>query len=160
MTASGVTIEWIRPAGGQIGLRVTNTGTGHRFPTYVTPTVIVRVSQRDGSHNDIPGVSQEARIARQVTSQPGGWVEISDTRLAPDSSMTLMVPIAEGASSALGEVIVVPDEFYRNQFEGMLSRSMTDSARVLIGLAHERSVATPYHILNDTIQFGGGRSDK
>lgn len=157
MTASGVTIEWIRPAGGQIGLRVTNTGTGHRFPTYVTPTVIVRVSQRDGSHNDIPGVSQEARIVRQVVSQPGGWVEISDTRLAPDSSMTLMVPIAEGASSALGEVIVVPDEFYRNQFEGMLSRSMTDSARVLIGLAHERSVATPYHILNDTIQFGGGR---
>ncbi|MEN8145666.1 MAG: multiheme c-type cytochrome [Gemmatimonadota bacterium] len=154
MTASGVTIEWIGPAAGQVGLRVTNTGTGHMFPTYVTPSVIVRVSLRDGDNNDIPGASREARIVRQVASQPGGWVEISDTRLAPDSSMTLTLPLPDGASSALGEVIVLPDDFYRNQFEGMLSRTMTDSARVLIGQAHERSVASPYHILNDTIPLG------
>ncbi len=154
MVRAGVTIEWMRSdetGGGRVGLRVTNSGTGHRFPTYVTPAVDVTLELLDANRNRISGASRSAEIGRAVALQGGVWVETRDTRLSPDSAMTLTYAAPPEARFVRGTVRVRPDAFYRNVFAGMLGRTMTDTARVLIRDAHEGSIASPYMIFDDTV---------
>ncbi|MDH3297460.1 MAG: multiheme c-type cytochrome [Gemmatimonadota bacterium] len=157
MVRAGVTIEWMEGSElepGRVGLRVTNSGTGHRFPTYVTPAVDVTLELLDGTGSPIPGAARSAEIVRRVALQGGSWVESSDTRLAPDSSMTLTYPAPVDARFVRGEVRVRPDAFYRNVFAGLLARVLTDTARVLIEAAHEGAIASPFTIFDDTVAIG------
>lgn len=157
MVRTGVTIEWMSGAeveSGRVGIRVTNSGTGHRFPTYVTPAVDVILELLDSEGAAIPGATRSAEISRRVGVQGGSWVESADTRLAPDSSMTLTYPVPPEAYFARGLVRVRPDAFYRNVFAGLLAGSLTDTARVLIDAAHEGSIASPFVIFDDTVSTG------
>lgn len=154
MVRSGVTIEWMsrdEVGGGRVGLRVTNSGTGHRFPTYVTPAVDVSLELLDASGTPLPGGSRSAEIGRVVALQGGSWVETRDTRLAPDSSMTLTNLAPAEARFVRGSVRVRPDAFYRNVFAGILSGTITDTARILITEAHEGSIASPFTVFDDTV---------
>jgi hypothetical protein len=65
--------------------------------------------------------------------------------------MTLTYPVNPEASFVRGSVRVRPDAFYRNVFAGMLGRTLTDTARVLIDAAHEGSIASPFLIFDETV---------
>ncbi|MFQ5888580.1 MAG: multiheme c-type cytochrome [Gemmatimonadota bacterium] len=160
MVRSGLTIDWVGPyeagaAGRELALRVTNSGTGHRFPTYVTPEVVVRVELLDGAGRPIDGATAESTIARRVALQGGTWVEFSDTRLPPDSSLAVRISLSNPeATLAHGTVEVRPDAFYEGEFRKLLAGSLTDSARVLIRAAHRRSLESPFAIFDDTLVLG------
>lgn len=152
MVKSGVTIEWLAiDETGRVTLQITNTGTGHRFPTYVTPAVDVSLEFLDGDGDVLAGERTEATIGREVASQNGTWVELSDTRLAPDSALTLSAVAPADAASVRGSVRVRPDAFYRTQFEIMLRGTRSDTSRTLIEAAHAGSVASPFTIFDDTL---------
>jgi len=48
-------------------LSLSNTGVGHRFPTYLTPRVVLEAYQRDARGELIAGTRRESVIARQVS---------------------------------------------------------------------------------------------
>jgi hypothetical protein len=154
---SGVTIEWLAHddssgAGQSVALRVTNSGTGHRFPTYVTPEVVVRIELLDSGGRAMVGASVEAAIRRSVDGRSGTWVELSDTRLAPDSSLILAARAEEsGASFARGTVVVYPDAFYQRMFAGMLAGALSDTSEVLIAEAYRRASESSFTIFDDTV---------
>ncbi|HEV8471300.1 MAG TPA: multiheme c-type cytochrome [Methylomirabilota bacterium] len=110
-----VTAESRAPA-----LIVTSTGVGHRFPTYVTPLVVLRAEQLDAAGRPISGTRAERRIGREVTLDLER--ELADTRLAPGESATLtyaQAPTPSAAALRLS-VIVFPDAFYTGFFEALL----------------------------------------
>jgi len=155
MVQSGVTIEWAVTGDSgdrEIELRITNSGTGHRFPTYVTPEVRMRIDLLDAESRVIEGASAEAVIRREVEAQNGVWVELSDTRLSPDSSLALTTTVGEsGARFARGKVVVYPDAFYENVFNGMLSGALSDTSRALLSEAHRRARGSVFAIFDETI---------
>lgn len=157
MVSDGVTIEWAAPArsaagGDAVVLRITNSGTGHRFPTYVTPEVWVRIELLDGDGRVIDGAGVETAIRRIVESRGGVWVEVSDTRLSPDSSLTVVASVGtSGARFARGRVVVYPDAFYEEVFDGMLATALSDTSRALISTARRRASESSFTIFDETI---------
>jgi hypothetical protein len=150
MVRSGVTIEWVTE-GGEVGLRITNTGTGHRFPTYATPEVLLRVELLDGDRQPIDGAAAEHSIARRIAYRGGAWVELSDTRLVPDSGVVVAVPLAPEAKQARASIAVLPDAFYREIFETMLAGMLSDTSRSLLSEARRQAEASPFHIFDETV---------
>jgi Cytochrome c554 and c-prime len=101
-------------------LVVENSGVGHRFPTYVTPLVILRAELVDAAGHALRGTRVERRIGREVTLDLER--EISDTRLAPGERAELAYTHApvDGAVAARFSVVVYPDAFYTGFFEALL----------------------------------------
>lgn len=105
-------------------LRVTNQGAGHHLPTYVTPTIVLRVMQLDRTGRPLAGTAQEARLQRDVAFEGGGWVERSDTRLPAGATTSLSYEMPRHPEArALGAAIdVLPDDFYvRKVYPGLLA---------------------------------------
>jgi len=150
MVRSGVTIEWVTE-GTEAGLRITNTATGHRFPTYATPEVRVRVELLDRNGQPIDGAAAEHSISRRIAYQDGAWVELSDTRLMPDSGVVVTVPLAREASQARASISVQPDAFYREVFEAMLAGMLSDTSRLLLTEARRQADASPFRIFDETV---------
>lgn len=163
MVASGVTIEWVEtarpddPAGAVVELRLTNTGTGHHFPTYVTPEVIVELWLEDESGATIADSETTSTIGRRVKYEAGQWVEVADTRIPADSSYSVTTSTTGSAVRAHARVRVHPDAFYRGTFEGMLNRSLSDTSRALIAEAHEEATSSPFVIFEEVLDLGSGR---
>ena len=163
MTASGVTVDWVGLAGGETAdaagnrsaaLRITNTGTGHMFPTYVTPEVLVTVELLDENRQPIPGSGARAEIARRVNYTNSGWVESSDTRITPDSAMNVTFEVLPGTRFVSGRIEVRPDAFYKSLFESLLASGQSDSSAALLSQAHRASAASPFSIFEDTVAIG------
>lgn len=155
MVAGGVTIDWVTGSAPSVALRVTNSGTGHRFPTYVTPEVIVGIELLDADRRVIESSAIESAIRRVVESRSGIWVELSDTRLAPDSSLILAARVEEPrARFARGTVVVYPDAFYQRMFAGMVAGSLSDTSAALISEAYRRASESAFTIFDDTIRIG------
>ena len=150
MVLSGITVEWL-VEGDEAGLRITNTGTGHRFPTYATPEVQVRVELLDGNGRPIDGSAVEHSIARRIAYQGGAWVELSDTRLAPDSNIVVTVPRVTEAREARARIMVLPDAFYGEVFEMLLGGMLSDSSRFLLTEARRQADASPFSIFQETV---------
>ncbi len=153
MVRSGITIEWLTEptAAGHAGLRITNTGTGHRFPTYATPLILVRILLLDEDREAIDGTMVQHEIARRIAYQGGAWVELSDTRLAPDSAVIVSVPFAEGARHARAEISVQPDAFYREVFEMLLAGMLSDTSSTLLSEARRRADSSPYILFDEIV---------
>ena len=153
MVRSGVTIEWLQGAGdaNEVGLRISNTGTGHRFPTYATPEVHVRIEFLDDELRPIAGAAVEHTIARRIGYQGGAWVEFSDTRLAPDSSVVVSAAPARGARHARAEISVQPDAFYQAVFETLLSGMLSDTSRAVLGEARQAAETSAFKIFDETM---------
>jgi hypothetical protein len=154
MVRSGVTIEWTQGTGSQgdeVGLRLTNTGTGHHFPTYVTPEVVVQLQLLDGERRPLEGGLKELLIARKAELRGGVWVELADTRIPADSSVSLSVPVNGDVRWVRGNVVVRPDAFYRRFFESLLASALRDTSRALLQRAHDVSVRSPFLIFEETV---------
>jgi Cytochrome c554 and c-prime len=124
MVSSGLTITVVEDerAAGTVASRlvVENTGVGHRFPTYVTPLVVLRAELIDAAGRPVSGSRVERRIGREVTLDLER--EVSDTRLAPGERVELAYVHAfeGGAVAARFSVLVYPDAFYTAFFEALL----------------------------------------
>jgi hypothetical protein len=159
MVRSGVTIELgerlvSRANRRVVDLRITNSGTGPRFPTYVTPEVRVSIELLDAAGRVIDGAEVESLIGRRVDGSSGIWIELFDTRIPPDSSVTVTAEISDSdARLARGTVTVYPDKFYQAMFAGMLSSALSDTSRALISEAHRRARHSSLQIFGDTVSL-------
>lgn len=129
MTASGVTIdaevEPETPRGGgslRASLRVTNSGTGHAFPTYTTPAVFLRAALLGADDRPLPGQYEELIIQRRLDMSTMPWGEYFDTRLLPGKSAQLDFTrtIPSEAVALYLWIWVDPDHFYNGFFHQRL----------------------------------------
>lgn len=105
----------------QATLRITSTGVGHFFPTYVTPRVVVRAALLDAAGRTLPGSAQEASIGRDVTLDLSE--ERADTRIAPGGRFTFTYRrrVDRPGVRLAVTVTVFPDHFYTRFFESILA---------------------------------------
>lgn len=150
MTRQGVTIEPVPPAlrDGRVSaqLALTNRGTGHHFPTYVTPRVRMQIYQAAVDGTPLAGTLRELIIARQVTADLSA--ELSDTRLAPDAQAVLAYRIARhaAASEVVMRVRVEPDYFYSGLYRALLRSAPDGEGRALLQTALEHSLQSVYDL--------------
>ncbi|SIQ05079.1 Cytochrome c554 and c-prime [Aromatoleum tolulyticum] len=148
MTRAGVTIDADAPllAGTRITgrLRITNTGTGHAFPTYVTPRVTLEISQVDIRARPIAGTQRSRRIARDVA--PDLSRELADTRLLPGAETILRYDALQqrGAVALVYRVRVEPDAFYANFYRDVLRGNGTPADRKMMRQALAEATASEY----------------
>lgn len=118
-------------------LSLTNTDTGHAFPTYVVPEVWMRIELAavDGTSR----VVAERLIARRVTFANGEWTQTSDTRLHQDQSATLEYAgaLPPGTFAVIGSVVVRPDAYHVRSLESRLRATRSPESR----RSYERALA-------------------
>ena len=153
MTASGVTIEaQSEPepprAGGSLRatLRVTNTGTGHAFPTYTTPAVYLRAALLGADDRPLRGHYEEVVLQRRLDMSTDPWSEEFDTRLLPGKSATLEFTrtIPEDAVALYLWLWVDPDQFYNGFFRQRLSGDDAFQGRAQLRAALEEAERRQY----------------
>jgi hypothetical protein len=148
MTRSGVTITAAAPARrgamaeGRLSMR--NTGTGHAFPTYVTPRVTMEVFQADAHGRAIPDTLRSHRVARDVS--PDLARELADTRLLPgaEAQVRYALPVARDAVSLVYRVRVEPDAFYAAFYRDLLHNGEPGDGRAMIERALADAQAADY----------------
>jgi hypothetical protein len=146
MLMSGVTVTAVAPAltgsGIEARLEIHNTGTGHRFPTYVTPKVIAEIFQAGVDGKALPGTLRQHVIARLVELDLSR--EISDTRLAPDEKAALdyRVPMDRRAVFLVYRLRVEPDAFYTAFFKSVLAGGQAVRGKALLREALKNSQRT------------------
>lgn len=122
---------------------ITNSGTGHNFPTYMTPRIFVRGYFVNGAGERYPDTFQEAVIGREAA--PDLSREIYDTRIPPHGSLEItyeeLLPAA-GLQLRV-EIVVDPDYFYTRFYENFLVQRQDGKVRALIeeALAHTRKTS-------------------
>ena len=123
-------------------LVVESTGVGHRFPTYVTPIVVLRAELVDAAGRALAGTREEYRVGREVTLDLER--ELADTRLAPGERAELRYARAleGGAAAARFSVVVYPDAFYTAFFDTLLRQGAgRGEAEIRAALAETRQSA-------------------
>jgi len=148
---AGVTIEVQAPTvkTGRLvaGLRLANTGTGHFFPTYVTPRVEMEIFQVDAASKLLKGTRVVRALVRQVA--PDLSREIADTRLAPDAIAMLDYERTANPKAVylVYRVRVEPDAFYAAFYRDMLKRGETRAGRKMIEQALVAANASRYVLM-------------
>ncbi len=101
-------------------LSIRNSGTGHHFPTYVTPQVVMEGYQENSAGQRITGTESYWVVARRVALDLSE--EIFDTRLA--SGETALLHYAEPRSPEATQIVmriwVEPDFFYQQFYTSVL----------------------------------------
>ncbi len=157
MTRSGVTIEasnhLLSHDTLSVTLTLTNTNTGHNFPTYLTPKVYLQAYQIDRHGDIISGTFQQETIGWEVSSTL--TEEYFDTRIAPDSSHSLhyRAPIDSLAVDLTLRVMVDPDNFYRGFYEAKLDGGYTNIGTEQIQQAHAASQKSFYPLFESIKQI-------
>lgn len=135
-------VQWsfdARRVGGRVESRMalTNTGTGHAFPTYIVPEVWMRIELvvDYGARRLVA----ERLIARQVSFANGQWQQLSDTRLRQDETATIEYTgaIAPRAVAVIGSVVVRPDAFHLRSLEARRRRTSSPASQ----RSYERALA-------------------
>src|SRR5438128_9461560 len=128
-----------------VSLRVTSSRIGHAFPTYVTPRVVLSAELIDGAGQVVAGSRREQVIGREVALDLSR--ELSDTRLSPGKSATLMyrVKVESAGMRARVAVVVEPDAFYAAFFETLL-RQGAGRGEAQIGEALEAARRSPFSV--------------
>lgn len=153
MVSSGVTIVGSPPRieedSVSAALTVRNSGTGHYFPTYVTPRIVAEIVQTDTSGRTISSSRQEYAIGRQVALDLSR--EIADTRLAPDAEARLDYhqPLHPRARTLAYRVRVEPDNFYTGFYRSLLANGAGRGEK-LIRQALAESLASHFVLFEDT----------
>lgn len=148
-TRRGIAVGAVPPrvdAAGEVtaALRLTNAGTGHYFPTYVTPRIVVTMRQETASGKTLKGTMQQHVIAREVTLDLSE--ELFDTRIAPDEERVIEYRLGAHprATHLAVEIRVEPDAFYTNFYRSLLKDGVAGPGRALIANALEHSLASHY----------------
>ena len=145
---AGVTIDVTAPRiqSGVLSatLTIKNTGTGHHFPTYVTPRVVAEVYQEGADRKMLKGTLREYFIGRQVS--PDLSKEIADTRIAPDeqASLDYQVPPHRNAAALVFRVRIEPDAFYTGFYRDLLAGGRAGKGEQLIRQALKESTASAF----------------
>jgi len=114
-------------------ITIANTGTGHYFPTYLTPKVFVRARLIDAAGNPVEGTAQEAIIGREATQDLSQ--ELYDTRIPPGDLVAIgyQQVVTQKNLSLKVEVVVEPDHFYARFYRSVLANGgSSDEGRVLL----------------------------
>lgn len=163
MTRKGVTVDTITPTvhDGHVSARLTltNSGTGHYFPTYVTPRVTMQIYQGSAGKQPIEGTLQERIIARLVSMDL--TEEISDTRLAPGERAVLdyLAPRHPDAHTIIVRVRVEPDYFYSGLYRSLLETEPDGKGAGLLRAALENSLESGYdlYVQHYSLSISSGR---
>lgn len=153
MTAKGVTIAHKEPTDrdGQLSaqLALTNSGTGHDFPTYITPRILVQIYQESAGQQPIEGTLREKVIARQVSSDLSE--ELSDMRLAPGERMSLdyLMPRHPDTKAIVMRVRVEPDHFYTGLYRSLIDTQPDGKGTKLIRAAMKNSLDSAYDLYHE-----------
>jgi hypothetical protein len=128
-------------------LEITNTGTGHAFPTYTVPRVFLRAVALDGDGRPRLETLRSYLIAREVRAQSGQWVEISDSRLSPGQSAAVEIDW-NGSDRARVWVEVIPDYHYETIAYPKLLKSLPPGgdAAQLIAQAEREAAARHFNL--------------
>ncbi len=160
MTRSGVTItvgiakKRVLPGHRlEAVVKLANTGTGHYFPTYLTPRVVIIGEQIDERGSPVANTRQQMIIGREVTLNLSR--EIFDTRIPPGQSalFSYQLAAAENATRLRIRVVVEPDYFYERFFRAMLDRKRAGEGRELIQQAWENARGSPYTLFEKMIRL-------
>lgn len=158
MVKSGVTITLDVPrkqyqAGDTLNakIRVTNSGVGHNFPTYLTPKVMVQAYLLDTAGNVFEASIQEAMIGREATLDMSE--ELYDTRIPPAETLAISYTQTMPADNLYlrVEVTVLPDHFYTRFYQSMLSNGSAGRGTKLIQQALEESQQSSFSIFEKTV---------
>lgn len=148
MAKSGVTIN-VTEAKLESGavsatLSVKNTGTGHYFPTYVTPHVVAEGYQESAQGEILPGTLKQYLIARQVPLDLSE--EIADTRLAPDEEKVIdyRLPLNPEGVNLVFRMRVEPDAFYTGFYRSLLDGKQAGKGEKSIRQALQNSLASHF----------------
>ena len=125
-------------------LTIKNIGTGHYFPTYVTPKVVAEAYQENARGERLKGTQREYVIARQVELDLSK--ELADTRIAPDEQAVFdyRAPLKTGAVALVFRVRAEPDAFYTDFYRSLLEGNSAGKGRSLIRQALENSLASHF----------------
>ncbi len=157
MVRSGVTIGVVPPhieAGAvRAALTLRNTGTGHHFPTYVTPKVVVKIFQEDQAGRALAGTQREYVIGREVALDLSH--EIADTRLPAGAEAVLdyAVPWEHRAASLVYRVTVEPDAFYTGLYRSLIADGAS-KGEAMIRQALADSLASHYTLFEERRALG------
>jgi len=148
MTASGLDVTLTREGSREVRFAVTNSGVGHRFPTYVTPRVTVVLEGR--SDGEVVKRAEHV-IQRRITLDL--QTQEFDTRLAPDETAEVVLSwwFWTSIDEVVGYVYVEPDEFYHRFF-----RNFTPAGPELMPLLEQAQAETsesPFRILERRMVF-------
>nr|VFK45516.1 MAG: Cytochrome c554 and c-prime [Candidatus Kentron sp. SD]VFK49733.1 MAG: Cytochrome c554 and c-prime [Candidatus Kentron sp. SD] len=133
---------------------LTNTGVGHRLPTYVTPEIRLGARQLDKNGVPIPGTEQIEWVARKVSLDLA--TEYFDTRLSPGQTATLAYkrPLSAHAESLVTRVYVEPDALYTRIYEALLDEEPDGQDSLLIRKALEESQASGFTLYEKHYPIG------
>jgi mono/diheme cytochrome c family protein len=124
-----------------------NVGAGHYLPTTPTPAVWLRIELFDAQGVAIRGARADYRIGRDVVFDKQ-WIENSDTRIAPGTSVELMRSWQAGrtAEAAIARVTVEvhPDDFYERLYTARLRAKLPGATRKQYESALARARASHY----------------
>lgn len=135
-------------------IRITNSGAGHYFPTYITPSVEVVSRLEDASGRALPGSGQINAIGRRLS--PDFSREIRDTRIPPQQSVTFRYRRGRlaGAARLRVRVRARPDAFYEEFFDRFLARpGVSELSRGLIERARDAAAASGFDIYDEAFEL-------
>ena len=145
MVRKGIDVRAERK-GEAIHVLITNSGTGHNFPTYVTPLVTLKGVVLDGKGNEIPGSVDEASIGWYVSLDLSE--EYYDNRIPPGESFSGNFDWKgiEGGKKVVITLYVYPDDFYRRFFEAIIEDPPDGIDLQEIGRAFDETKRSGYEI--------------
>jgi len=151
MVASGLTPRTSADAD-KARFEITNTGIGHAFPTYATPTVIMFAIALDTGGTARAETLRSQVIARRLRWDGGWWHELADTRLLPGQSAAIELPW-NGNDRVRVWLEVMPDDFYESEvYPGKLARLADGESMRLIAKARADAAASRFRLFETELQ--------
>lgn len=137
----------------QAALRITNSGVGHHFPTYVTPRVVVRFALLGKDGQPVPGTQKEAVIGRDVPLDLSR--ELSDTRIPAGDTVTINYSqrVPRAGLTLRATATVEPDYFYNRFFRAILDGGQVSTGRQQIQQALKRTEESPFVIFTQEVSL-------
>ncbi len=135
-------------------IKLTNSGAGHYFPTYITPSVDVISELEDKNGRIMLGTRQINVIERKLSSDFSR--EIYDTRIPPQKFVTFRYRRgrAEGAARLRVRVHVRPDAFYYDFYVEFLKNSnISRLSRKLITQARDIAASSNFYVYDEKFEL-------
>jgi len=135
-------------------IRITNSGVGHYFPTYLTPKIEVQAYLLDAEGNIDQSTLQQAMIGREVSLDISQ--ELYDSRIPPGETLAIAYSqsISDDNMQLHVEATVYPDHFYSRFYESMLGNGSVGRGTKLIEQALKESQTSPFTLFEKTIPLG------